>query len=371
MLEGTIYTRILACIFLIYNAQPVFALHDRHFALNFDGNFPEKPEPFTIRVHDSFIEETKAKAVRTRITPQMDGMSFIDGVPANNITDWAHHWAKYDWRQVEKGLNTKFHHYSTTVYAKKNYTYPIPLHFVHHKSSHPDAIPLLFVHGWPGTFHEVSNIIDLLTDPPRGKRHLPAFHVVAPDLPGFGFSPAPVHSGLGLREMGQAFDSLMQQLNYTTYVGQGGDFGSHILRLMSADFPDSLTSVLSNLFNVYPNATDLARYAKNQTTTEETLLLDYLTDPSHSWTSAYWDIEASVPLQAAIPLADSPVGWMAWQYMGMRMLSPGYDWGLEELITWSMLNFIQGPYGGFSAYKEAKRVSGTQTKPRKIPFSMV
>jgi hypothetical protein len=117
-----------------------------------------------------------------------------------------------------------------------------------------------------------------------------------------------------------------------------------------------LVSILSNLFNVSPNSTDLERFANNQTTPEETALISMLTDPGFSWTAAYWDIEKSVPLQVAISLTDSPVAWLAWQYMGMRMLTPGYEWGTEDLITWSMLNYIQGPYGGFRLYKEADRV---------------
>ncbi|KAF4457700.1 alpha beta-hydrolase [Fusarium albosuccineum] len=290
--------------------------------LNFEANFGNKPQPFTIHVDQSFIDETKAKAGKTRLVIDMDQPDFIDGVPSRVVGNWSQYWAKeYDWRKVEKSLNQDFQHFTTTVKA--------------------------------GTFHEVAGIIDLLTNPPNDT--LPAFHVVAPDLPGFGFSPAPSHAGLGSREMGQGFNDLMAQLGYNKYVGQGGDFGSHILRTMSADFPTSLVSILSNLFNVSPNSTDLERFANNQTTPEETSLISMLTDPAFYWTAAYWDIEKSVPLQVAISLTDSPVAWLAWQYMGMRMMTPGYEWKTEELITWSMLNYIQGPYGGFRLYKEADR----------------
>ncbi|KAF5008252.1 hypothetical protein FDECE_5450 [Fusarium decemcellulare] len=322
--------------------------------LNFEANFGNKPQPFTIHVDQSFIDETKAKAGKTRLVINIDQPDFIDGVPSRVVGNWSQYWAKeYDWTKVEKSLNQDFQHFTTTVKAGENYTHPIPLHFVHHQSNRSDAIPLLFLHGWPGTFHEVAGIIDLLTNPLNDT--LPAFHVVAPDLPGFGFSPAPSHPGLGSREMGQGFNDLMAQLGYDKYVGQGGDFGSHILRTMSADFPTSLVSILSNLFNVSPNSTDLERFANNQTTPEETSLISMLTDPAFSWTAAYWDIEKSVPLQVAMSLTDSPVAWLAWQYMGMRMMTPGYEWKTEELITWSMLNYIQGPYGGFRLYKEADR----------------
>lgn len=157
--------------------------------------------------------------------------------------------------------------------------------------------------------------------------------------------------------MGQAFDDLMLQLGYSRYVGQGGDFGSHILRLMSVDAPDSLVSILSNMLSVAPSPDDMQRFAANLTTPEETALIGMLTDPAFSWTKTFWDIESQLPLQAALGLTDSPIAWMAWPYKGMRMLVPGYEWSIHELITWSLLNFIQGPYGTFRLYKEAKRVS--------------
>lgn len=324
--------------------------------LNFVTEFGTTPKPFTLRVDDKFLAATKYKAGQTRLAVDVHQPDFDDGVPSHNVSTWSHYWAtKYDWRKVEKSINQQFRQFTTTVSAGKNYTHPIPLHFVHHKSSRDNAIPLIFIHGWPGTFHEVTNIIDLLTNPPNANQ--PAFHVVAPDMPGFGFSPAAGYPGMGLREIGQGFNDLMAQLGYNKYVGQGGDLGSHVLRLMSADFPDSVVSILSNMFTVAPNATDLQRFATNQTTPEETAQIKLLLDPGFTWTQAYWNIESTVPLQVAIGLTDSPVAWMAWQYKGMRLLAPGYEWGVEELITWSMLNYIQGPYGGLRLYKEAKRVS--------------
>ncbi|VUC26897.1 unnamed protein product [Clonostachys rosea] len=323
-------------------------------SLNFEASFFDHPQPFSIKVDDEFIQVTKRKAGQLRVAVDINQDEFVDGVPSRVLQNLSRHWSdEYDWRKVEVALNSKFKQFTTTVQAGENYTHPIPLHFIHHKSDREDAIPLLFIHGWPGSFHEVAGIIDLLTSPPDSS--LPAFHVVAPDLPGFGFSPAPRFPGLGLRDMGQAFNHLMQQLGYTKYVGQGGDFGSHTLRYMAADFPDSVVSILSNLFSVAPTADDIARFQNNQTTPEETVMFQFMNDPGLTWTQDYWAIESSVPLQVAIGMTDSPIAWTAWQYMGMRSLSPGYDWGIEELITWSMLNYIQGPYGGLRLYKEAKR----------------
>ncbi len=138
------------------------------------------------------------------------------------------------------------------VTAGPNYTHPIPLHFVHHRSPRQDAIPLLHIHDSLGSFIEVEGIIDSLTNPQDTTA--PAFHVVAPDIPGFGFSPAPEFPGLGLREVGQGFNDLMSQLGYERYVIGGGDFGALTLRHMATDFPDSVASVCSYFYLVYPNS---------------------------------------------------------------------------------------------------------------------
>lgn len=139
-----------------------------------------------------------------------------------------------DWKSVQAEVNQNLTQFTTTVYAGANYTDPMPLHFVHHKSSRPDAIPLLSIHGWPGSFLEVTKIINDLTSPPNAS--VPAFHVMAPSLPGYGFSPAPKEPGLGPREAGQAFNYLMtKQHNYPKYVVQGGDFGGFALRYMEAN----------------------------------------------------------------------------------------------------------------------------------------
>lgn len=232
-----------------------------------------------------------------------------------------------------------------------NYTRPVPLHFFHHRSPRADAIPLLFIHGWPGSFLEVQKLIDPLTNPPAGA---PAFHVIAPDIPGFGFSPAPTAPGFGLIEAAAVFNALMHQLGYTRYVVQGGDFGSHTARYMGGMFPESVASILSNLWDVSPNETDFARQKANQTTPAEDQYIA-VSQQAKAFAQAFWGIEWAVPLQMGILLGDSPVGNVAWPYLGMRRLSPGYEWGIEELITWGMMLYIPGPYGSVRIYAELKK----------------
>uniref|UniRef100_A0A8H7N0B7 Epoxide hydrolase N-terminal domain-containing protein n=1 Tax=Bionectria ochroleuca TaxID=29856 RepID=A0A8H7N0B7_BIOOC len=291
-------------------------------SLIFEASFSDHPQPFSIKVDDEFIQETKQKASQLRVAVDINQDDFVDGVPSRVLQNLSRHWSdEYDWRKVEAAMNKKFKQFTTIVQAGENYTHPIPLHFIHHTSEREDAIPLLFLHGWPGSFHEVAGIIDLLTSPPDPS--LPAFHVVAPDLPGFGFSPAPDSLALGY-----AIWDKLSIISCSNWAIQN---------------------------TVAPSPDDIARFQNNQTTPEETIMFQFMNDPGLTWTQDYWAIESSVPLQVAIGMTDSPIAWTAWQYMGMRSLSPGYDWGIEELITWSMLNYIQGPYGGLRLYKEAKR----------------
>ena len=199
---------------------------------------------------------------------------------------------------------------------------------------------------------EVDHILDGLLNPPNSS--LPAFHVVAPSIPGFAFSPAPQKPGWGTRESGYAFHALMQQLNYTQYVVQGGDFGGYILRFMAADNPTSVVSVLDNFWVIPPNATDMLRYSQGLTTADENTTIETLND-FDTQLSGYRLIHETKPLQVAIGMTDSPVGFAMWIYNLMINAVDHYNWTPEEIITWSMMYYIQGPYAGMRFYKEALR----------------
>ncbi|KAH6663508.1 Alpha/Beta hydrolase protein [Halenospora varia] len=322
---------------------------------NFRASFGSTPTPFVIDVDPTFIAATRIKASFTRYTSDIDQPEWLDGPPKHSISTIRDFWVeKYDWFAVQQTINQELAQFTTTVYADANYTSPIPLHFVHHRSPRSDAIPLLFIHGWPGSFLEVGKIIKNLTNPANST--LPAFHVVAPSLPGFGFSPAPKKPGLGLREVGQALNNLMtKQLNYPKYVIQGGDFGGFTLRYMAGDFPDTIVSVLSNFFIVPPNATDSERFAAGTTTPEENVHIKALIDFETNY-AGYRNIQQTRPLQLAVAMTDSPVGFAAWIYDFMYLHVDDYPWTPEEIITWAMMYYIQGPYGGFSMYKELAKV---------------
>lgn len=146
----------------------------------------------------------------------------------------------------------------------------------------------------------------------------------------------------------------MQQLNYTQYVIQGGDFGGVILSYMAGDNPGTVISVLANFWPIQPNATDLQRYSEGLTTADENTTLETL-DFFFNEGSGYRLIQETKPLQLAIGMTDSPVGFAMWIFNLMIGAVDHYVWTPEEIITWSMMYYIQGPYGGMRFYKEVLR----------------
>lgn len=322
--------------------------------LNFVANFSDSPQPFTVNVDRDFIAITKLKASLTRYTTEINVTDFSEGPPRHNVTAIRDYWVNnYTWSEEEASINHQFHQFTTTVHAGPNYTYPIPLHFVHHRSERADAIPLLFIHGWPGSFLEVGKIIEPLVNPPNSS--LPAFHVIAPSLPGFGFSPAPEQPGLGLRQTGQGLNDLMMQLGYTKYVIQGGDLGAFTLRFMALDFPSSVRAVHSNLWVSPPTPADIAANQTGNNTAEERAYIGALEYYEDSY-NGYQQIQQKAPLQLAIAMTDSPVGFASYIYQIMATVSDRYPWTPREVITWSMMYYIQGPYAGFRTYRELVHV---------------
>ncbi|TVY89610.1 putative epoxide hydrolase [Lachnellula willkommii] len=329
--------------------------------LNFEASFGKAPAPFEIKVDPEFIALTKQKVSLTRMVEDVEQPDYSDGPPIHIASSVKDYWAReYDWASVQDRLNSELSQFTTTVElpASSAYKEAVPLHFVHHTSSRSDAIPLLFIHGWPGSFLEVQNIIKELTNPSQANAQ--AFHIVAPSVPGYGFSPAPTRPGFGYIESAHAFDALMQQLNYSKYVIQAGDLGALILRHQAYLYPDSVISCLSNFWPVPPNASDLERYHDNKTTADETATIEnYQRFTQNSW--SYAQVQQQRPLRLGFGLTDSPVGLAMWIYeaLGRSVADPSF-WSTEDIITWTMMHWILGPYGATRIYKEAAK-SGSLT----------
>jgi hypothetical protein len=348
--------------------------------LEFSGTFGDTVAPFQIDVKPDFIKETTLKASLTRFTDDLQQPDFADGPPRHNATTVRDFWVnEFDWFQVQENLNKKYvkaisfqgldemcifkadcqnsryKQFTTTVSAGDIFTHPIPLHFVHHRSPRPNAIPLLFLHGWPGSFLEVGEIIDGLTNPPNTST--PAFHVVAPSMPGFGFSPAPSVPGLGPIALAEAYNDLMvNKLNYSKYCLQGGDLGGFLLHEQAARHPESVLSALSNFWVVQPNSTDLERFDAGLSTPDEEFVINKIMEFEHLG-SGYRLIMQTKPLSLATGMTDSPVGLAMWIYSLMQEFVQFHVWTPLEIVTWTMMYWIQGPYSSFRYYKEHVTVS--------------
>ena len=340
---------------------------------NFQCSFGASPQHFEIQVNPDFLNYTRQKLELTRFAEDVDQPDFTDGPPTHKAMAVRDYWVnEYNWESVQSKLNNEqvlplYWNARTDILLGcsnllrrclcppiKFFAGTVPLHFVHHVSPRADAIPLLFIHGWPGSFLEVRNIIKYLTHPSRDTD--PAFHVVAPSIPGFGFSPAPTKPGFGLVEAAHAFDALMKQLNYNKYVIQGGDLGGLILRHQAHLYPESVISCHSNFWVVSPNTDDLELYKNNGSSTDEKAIIElYQGFINNRW--AYAQVQQTTPLRLAHGLTDSPVGLAMWYYHAMHpgVVSSSF-WTLEDIITWTMMYWIQGPNHSLRFYKEAAKV---------------
>ncbi|KAH7020682.1 Alpha/Beta hydrolase protein [Macrophomina phaseolina] len=313
--------------------------------LNF--HFPETDSPrrFKITVDDDFLGLTLRKVRDYRPSSSFFRNWTVEGPPDGALKELADYWAnKYNWREVEKTINEEFDHYATTVPGNGNYLAPIPLHFVHERSTNEGAVPLLLLHGWSSTHLEWSSVIKKLSR--NGEK---SYHVVAVDLPGFGFSPAPTQPGLGPKEMGVGFDALMQQLGYRKYGVVSTDLGWLVAMSMVEHVSENIIGHFTDFFFAMPTPSDFARQANNETTQEENEYLESLNEFTRKH-FAYATVQNQKPGLLAAILADSPVGMAAWLWDLKQGGSDGYAFTYEQIITDAMVTWIQNPYGSIRAY---------------------
>ena len=202
--------------------------------------------PFRVDVPAADLADLKRRLAATRWPDKETVADRSQGAPLALIQDLVSHWATgYDWRKAEARLNA-YPQFVTRIDG-------VDVHFIHVRSRHPDALPVLISHGWPGSVFEQIKLIGPLTDPTSsGGRAEDAFDVVIPSLPGFGFSTRPTDVGWGLERIGQSFDELMKRLGYVRYVAQGGDWGSGIVQAMGRQARPGLLGIHTTLPSVIP-----------------------------------------------------------------------------------------------------------------------
>jgi pimeloyl-ACP methyl ester carboxylesterase len=311
-----------------------------------------QPRPYTIDVDPHFIEETRMKASRFRNSVDVNTPPWFDGPPAAEIASIAKYWAeKYNWSSVQAGINANFSHFYTTVPPpSENYNETVDLHFIHQRSERKNAIPILLLHGWPSTSLEWQKIIPGLVKPNNDSQ--PAFHVVAPDIPGYGFSPALKGSRVGVDRKVYAtiFASLMKQLGYDRYILYSTDLGTVVAMSLVVDYKEHIINHVSDFYISMVSDADQARFKANQTTPEETAYINS-SNAFFGQHSGYSAIHSTYPLTLAYALNDSPVGFLAWIYH----LSQGvtdFQFSAQELITDTLVLYIPGVYNNIRSYKE-------------------
>ena len=255
--------------------------------------------PFRIAVSDDVLEDLRTRLRRTRWPEAELVDDWSQGAPLQWIKDVCQYWAEtYDWRQREARLN-RFSQFTTEIDG-------LDIHFIHVRSKHPEARPLIITHGWPGSVVEFHKVIEPLTDPTaHGGSAADAFHVVCPSLPGFGFSSKPTETGWGVDRIASAWAVLMQRLGYTSYFAQGGDWGSAVTTAIGGQDAAHCGGIHITLaMSTRPNV-------EGQPTPEETRALNgikYYAD----WDSGYSKQQSTRPQTLGYGLTDSPSGQAAW-----------------------------------------------------------
>ncbi|HSW12943.1 MAG TPA: epoxide hydrolase, partial [Solimonas sp.] len=202
--------------------------------------------PFVLRVEDAQLDDLRHRLAFTRWPDAELVADWSQGVPLAKLQALVEHWrTHYDWRRCESALNSHGQ-YLTRIDG-------VDIHFLHVRSKHPDALPLLLTHGWPGSVVEFLKCIGPLVDPvAHGGDASDAFHVVIPSLPGHGYSGKPRETGWNVKRIARAWAVLMQRLGYARYVAQGGDWGAVVTTAMGMDRPEGLAAIHLNMPLVRP-----------------------------------------------------------------------------------------------------------------------
>jgi epoxide hydrolase len=276
-------------------------------------------EQLDIHVEDSVLEDLRSRLARTRLPDQIDGTSWEYGIPIDYLRDLVEYWRdSYDWRTQEARLND-FEHFRTRIDGQS-------IHFMHARSSHDDAFPVIITHGWPGSVVELLDVISRLTGSGPD-----AFHVVAPSLPGYGFSEPTRTRGWDPWRVARAFVELMDRLGYTRYGAQGGDWGAQVATRIAALDPEHCAALHLNMAIV-----DRPDDAPPLTEQEQADLADMARFTREE--VGYANVQGTKPQTLGVGLNDSPAGLLAWIVEKFRSWSdcdgdPERVFTRDQLIT--------------------------------------
>lgn len=290
--------------------------------------------PFTFEFSDAELADLRARIEATRFPEKETVGDQSQGTQLATIKELARYWAEeYDWRKVEARLKA-LPHYITEIDG-------LDIHFIHVRSKHEDALPVIVTHGWPGSIVEQLKIVEPLTDPTaHGGDASDAFHVVIPSMPGYGFSGKPTAKGWGPERIAAAWGELMKRLGYTRYVAQGGDWGAVVTDLMGVQEPEGLVGIHTNMPKVIPPAIEEAIVAGNPLPSDVVLANDEeraaVEQLDFVYRHVYYAYIMGSRPQSLTALADSPVGLAAFMLdhdkASLELITRSFD-GVSEGLT--------------------------------------
>ncbi|MBW2244193.1 MAG: alpha/beta fold hydrolase [Deltaproteobacteria bacterium] len=257
-------------------------------------------QPFQISASDEQLDDLRRRLQNTRWPEAETPDDWSQGIPLAYTQEVCAYWAeKYDWRARETRLN-RFEQFKTGIDG-------LDIHFVHVRSPHENALPLVITHGWPGSIVEFQKVIEPLTNPTaHGGDAADAFHVVCPSLPGFGFSDKPTGPGWGIPRIAAAWAELMPKLGYPSYVAQGGDWGAMVTTAIGMQDPENCRGIHLNMPIVAPDPETMSELTEQ----EQSALagMQHYQDKD----SGYSKQQSTRPQTLGYGLTDSPAGQAAW-----------------------------------------------------------
>ena len=295
--------------------------------------------PFHVNVPEADLTELRRRIKATRFPERETVADFSQGVPAATTEKLARYWAtEYDWRKVEARMNA-YPQFITEIDG-------LDIHFIHVRSRHENALPLIINHGWPGSITHKLKIIEPLTDPTaHGGKASDAFHVVIPSMPGYGFSGKPTATGWRPERIARAWAVLMERLGYKRYVAQGGDWGAIIVDIMATQGHPGLIGIHTNMPGAVPADIDAAAFigapAPAGLSADEKKAYDELVFVYKH--VAYASYMGSRP-QTLTGLADSPVAlanfMIDFDAKGLELIARSFDEQREALTRDDVLDNV-------------------------------
>jgi len=329
--------------------------------------------PFSVHVPQTALDDLRRRIAATRWPDKETVPDPSQGAQLAQLQALVQYWGRgYDWRKVERKLNA-LPQFVTNIDG-------VDVHFIHVKSRHPNALPLLITHGWPGSIIEQLKIIGPLTNPTaHGGRAEDAFDVVIPSLPGYGFSSRPTEAGWGLERIGRAWAVLMKRLGYPRYVAQGGDWGAGVTEAMGRQAPAGLVGIHTNFPAALPPEVGPALGGgpvPAGLSEKERSALAELRAYRQNGGLAYLVMMGARPQAVGYGLTDSPAGlagWMLqhggfakWTYGKEPKQSPAVDDVLDDFSLYWLTNTIASSARIYWENRESNLLSAASQKTGEI-----